>query len=390
MSETTIVPTWASKQINLNQVVDKISNGSSVYIGSCAATAEATLTAMTDDWKLADIRIIQLIPGGNLPHLRESVDRFRTLSFYSFQKTGFFESDGHEGLQDYHPVSLDSVPRLLEEGKLHVDVAIIKVSRPHKNYVSLGMGVDVTREFVKHATTVIAEVNENMPWTEGHSKIAVSEIDWWVSVNHPLPSTNELWPGFFERSTSSVDVLQRIGANIVKEIPDKATLKFGVSPLCTCVFPYLRQRKDLGLHTDIFSPSLFQLIQEGVITNKYKTIDTGRTVVSNAHGDHDLYDFLDRNPIIEFHPSRYLNDLQTLAKIDNLISIVGAFKIDLTGQIATDSISVSDENPSNKLKTAHHFCIVFGIPYLLTCLCCRFQIQRPSSMVGYGPTMRVY
>ena len=319
---------WESKQIQLKDVPGKITNGSSIYIGSCAATAESILMAITDDWKLANIQIIQMLPGGDLPHLKESCDRFRTLSFYSYLKTGFFEYNGTEGLQDYTPISLGSVARLLKEGRLQVDVAIIKVSRPHKNFVSLGMGVELTKEFISHAKLVIAEVNDNMPWTEGRSKIPISDIDWWVSIDQPLLTTKQLWPDFFDRSTFPKDVLDKIGENVVKEISDGDTLKFGVSPLCFCVFPFLRQRKDLGLHTDVFTETLFQLCQEGIITNAHKTIDTGRTVVSQAHGSQELYEFLDRNPIIEFQSGSYVNDPQILAKIDNLISVVGAFKID--------------------------------------------------------------
>jgi 4-hydroxybutyrate CoA-transferase len=164
---------WKSKEIDLKDVVEKIHNGNSIYIASCGATAENVLKAMTDDWKLADILVIQLIPGGNLPHLSESIDRFRTFSFYSFQKTGYFRNGGYESLQDYSPSTLGSVPRLLEEGKLHVDVAIIKVTPPHKSFCSLGMGVELTKDFIRHAKLVIAEVNENMPWTEVRQRAAI-------------------------------------------------------------------------------------------------------------------------------------------------------------------------------------------------------------------------
>ena len=121
--------TWASKEIALNEAASKIANGSKIYIGSCGATPEATLKALVDDWRLADIQIIQMIPGGNLPHLNENLDRFRTSSFYSYAKTGFFDADegNHkEGLQDYTPVGINQVPRLLEEKQLQVDVAISK------------------------------------------------------------------------------------------------------------------------------------------------------------------------------------------------------------------------------------------------------------------------
>jgi len=342
---------WSSKEITLDDVASKIPNGSSVYIASCAATAEATLTAMTDDYKLANIQIVQMIPGGNLPHLYESVDRFRTTSFYAFQKTAYRQqhdsgssggggtSQFQETLQDYAPVSIFSVPRLLDEGKLKCDVAVIKVTRPHKDFVSLGMGVEMTKAFIRHAHTVIAEVNEYMPWTEGQSKVHISEIDYWIRNDQRLMTTAELWPDFMKRETWPQEILDDIGKNVVKLIPDRATVKFGVSPLTFCVLPHLRQRRDLGLHSDLFTETLKELHEEGVITNAYKTIDTGRSICSQAHGSQSLYEFLDRNPVIEFYSASYVDDPQVLAKIDNLISVIGGLKIDLTGQVATDSIS---------------------------------------------------
>ena len=186
---------------------------------------------------------------------------------------------------------------------------------------------------------MIAEVNSHMPWTEGPSKIPITDIDWWIEREEPILTTLELWPKFFQRPQHPLDVRNKIGENVLKEIPDGATLRFGVSPIVLWVFPFLSQRNDLGLHSDILTESLFRLHEDGIITNKYKTIDTGRTVISQAHGSSNLYDFLNRNPIVEFHPSSYLCDPQVLGKIDNLISIVGALKVDLTGQVATDSIA---------------------------------------------------
>jgi acyl-CoA hydrolase/GNAT superfamily N-acetyltransferase len=327
----------------LEDAANKIPNGSSVYIGSTAATAEATLKAMVDNYKLANIQIIQMIPGGNLPHLTENVDRFRTCSFYSFTKTGYFQQaeDGTaEGLEDYTPISISGVPRLLEEQKLRVDVAIIKTTKPHKGFVSLGVGVEATMDFIKHAKIVIAEVNEHMPWTDGPSKIPLDWIDWWIPLDKALLTSEELWPEYFNGPHQPQDVTDGIGKNVIKEIPDGATLRFGVSPIAFSVFPFLHQRKELGLHTDVFTESLFRLHEQGVITNAYKTIDRGRTVVSQAHGmSREFYEFLDRNPVIEFHPSSYVCDPQIMAKIDNLMSVVGALKVDLTGQVATDSIA---------------------------------------------------
>lgn len=334
---------WSSKEIQLQDVASKIPNGSAVYIGSTAATPDAALKAMVDNSRLSNIEIIQMIPGGNLPHLSKNLDLFRTVSFYSFTKGGFFKSDDgarEEGLEDYKPISIAAIPQLLEERKLRVDVAIIKVTKPHKGFCSLGLGVESTKDFIQHAKTVIAEVNEHMPWTEGPSKIPIADIDWWISHDEPLLTTEQLWPQLFERPQYPQDVVTRIGQNVVKEIQNGATIRIGISPLIAfAVVPFLNKHKNLGLHTDIFFEPLFQLHKEGVITNTHKTIDTGRTVVSQAHGSLELYDFCDRNPAIEFHPSSYLCDPQVLGKIDNLVSVVGALKVDLTGQVATDSIA---------------------------------------------------
>lgn len=283
-----------------------------------------------------------MIPGGNLPHLNESADRFRTKSFYSFFKTNFFqpeEKGDREGLSDYTPVGANEISRLLEEHSIQVDVSIIKVTPPHKGFVSVGIGMESTLDFIKHSKIVIAEVNEYMPWTEGPSKIPVDSIDFWIPVHKPLLTTKQLWPSFVGSPFYDQELLDQIATNVVKEIPDRATLRFGINPIIHSVFNFLGQRKDLGLHSDVLTETLYRLHEEGVITNKYKTLNTGRSVVSMAHGSGELYDFCDRNPVIEFHPSSYTCDPLTLGKIDNLVSIIGALKVDVTGQVATDSIA---------------------------------------------------
>ena len=351
MTTTTVPPTkdngnvptwqlcWDSKEITLEQVPGKIPNGSSVYIGSCASTPESVLHAMVESPKTTDIQIIQMLPGGDLPHLRENIDRFRTSSFFSMSKNIYMGSDqlhslypsrGKEGLADYRPMSFASVPRLLEERILTVDIAVIKVTPPHKGFCCLGFGVEHTMNFVKSARIVIAEVTSYMPWTEGRSKISVNDIDWWLLHNVPLKTTDELWPEYTKNTIENghpKEVLNAMGENIVKLIPDGATLKFGWSPLTYSVFPFLPQRKNLGLHTDVLTESMYRLHESGVFTNLQKTVDTGRTVVSQAHGSSSLYSFLDRNPIIEFQPGSYVNDPQVLGRIKNLVVIEGALKV---------------------------------------------------------------
>ncbi|CAB9530259.1 Acetyl-CoA hydrolase N-acetyltransferase GNAT family fusion protein [Seminavis robusta] len=353
---------WADKEIVADDVPSKIPNGSSIYIGSCASTPESVLMALTESSHTRDLQIIQMLPGGNLPHLNESIDKFRTSSFFSMSKTVYkskeelqtFMSAAHEGLADYRPMSLSSVPRLLEENILQVDVCVIKVTKPHKGFVSLGMGVEHTMSFIRHAKIVIAEVTRHMPWTEGHSKLRLEQIDWWLCIDNDdnqedgkettlsLKTTQELWPAYFDilRSKKVSDgVLHNLGEQVIQLIPDGATLKIGWNPLCSCVYPFMYQRKDMGLHTDLFQEELFKLQKAGVINNSKKNVDRGYTVVSQAHGSAELYEFLDRNPAIEFQPTSYISDPQILAKIENLVVLEAALKVDLTGQVATDSIA---------------------------------------------------
>jgi acyl-CoA hydrolase len=333
--EVSVIP-WESKEIKLEDVPDKIPNGSNVYIGSCSSTPEAVLNALVEHWKSTDIQILQMIPGGNLPHMKENIDRFRTSSFFSLSKTMYLglekinTSKKMEGLADYRPMSYSSVPRLLKENIVSVDVAVIKVTPPHKGFVSLGCGVEHTMSFIRHAKVVVAEVNIHMPWTEGHSKLRVQDIDWWVQHDQPLLTTEQLWPDLLkdhDMNRYPQEVIDAIGENLVKLIPDGATLKFGWSPMSYVVLPFLHRRKNLGLHTDVLLEDMFRLHESGVFNNSLKTLDTGRAVVSQAHGSADLYEYLDRNPAIEFRSSDYVNDPLTLGKMDNLIVIEGALKV---------------------------------------------------------------
>ena len=342
---------WDAKEISVDQITSKIRNGSSVYIGSCASTPEAVLEAMVEDPHCKDIEIIQLLPGGKLPHQQENIDRFRTSSFFCMSKNIFkgaeelnsiYPVPNKEGLADYRPISSSSLPRMLEQKVVRVDVAVIKVTRPHKGFCCLGFGVEHTLSFIRAAKVVIAEVSSCMPYTEGRSKILCSEIDYWIFNDERLKTTEELWPEWIKDTAEnghSQETFNAMGKNLIELIPDGATLKFGWSPLTVCIFPFLSERKNLGLHTDVLTESMFRLQVQGVFNNSEKTVDTGSTVVTHAHGSQELYQFCDRNPAVQFQPASYVNDPLVLGKIDRLMVVEGALKVDLTGQVASDSIA---------------------------------------------------
>ncbi|MFT5313977.1 MAG: acyl-CoA hydrolase/RimJ/RimL family protein N-acetyltransferase [Paraglaciecola sp.] len=328
-------PQWQAKRLALADVAATIPNGSNITIGSTSATAHATLGAIVEDKSLFDINILQFIVGGALPHLEESPHRFRTTTNFAFDRAG---QKIRQGIADYVPVSASKVKRLFVERLIAVDVAIIKVTPPNKlGWCSLGMGVDFTHESIRAAKIVIAEVSEHMPWTEGDSLVHADKIDWWVEHNAPLLTTEELFPNL-DRNVLPNPVLAKIAAYVMLEIPDGATLKFDLNIAVNQLVPFLKDKKDLGLHTDLLTDELLQLIQSGVINNSRKNVSRGKSVVSHASGSKALFRYIHRNPAIEFQSLYQINRIDQIAQQDNLIAIIGGLKVDLSGQVAVDSV----------------------------------------------------
>jgi acyl-CoA hydrolase/GNAT superfamily N-acetyltransferase len=334
---------WSSKQVTLNQVPEKVPNGSRIYIGSTAATAQASVGALVNDGRLVDIEFYLLIPGGDQPHLAETLDRFRTRTFYALGKP--MTSSVNQGLADYMPSSISQLPRLLEEKLLELDIAIIKVSAPQNGYCSLGIGVDYTQEMIRHAKIVIAEVTTHMPWTCGGpcTQVSVNDIDWWVDHDEPLGSLEELFPFLVPSPVSpnhsQQDVHDRIGKNLIHLIPHGGTLKFTLYQLAsTSILPYLHERKDIGIHTDMIDDRFMPLIQNGTITNAKKEIDQGKSIVSHACGSKEFYKFLHNNPAVEFRSLEYVTNPQVMGQIKNFCAIMAGLKVDLSGQVAAESI----------------------------------------------------
>jgi acyl-CoA hydrolase/GNAT superfamily N-acetyltransferase len=327
--------TWLAKRLELSDVAGKIPNGSNITIGSTSATTHAILAAMVEDKSLLDINILQFIVGGEQPYLEQHASRFRVTTNFSFDKVGKKVS---QGLADYVPVSASRVHRLFDERLIAVDVAMVKVTHPNKQgFCSLGMGVDFSLEAVNAATIVIAEVCEYMPWTEGDSLIHADKIDWWVEHNAPLFTADELFPNL-NKTILPDKVLAKIAENVVFEIPDGATLKLDLNLAVNQIVPFLKDKKDLGLHTDLLTDELLQLIKSGVINNSRKNVNPGKSVVAHASGSKELFRYIHKNKTIEFRSLYRLNRIDYIAQHDNLIAIVGGLKVDLSGQVAVDSV----------------------------------------------------
>jgi acetyl-CoA hydrolase len=236
----------------------------------------------------------------------------------------------NEGLADFTPAFLSEIPGLFRSGRIALDVAVIHVSPPDEHgYCSYGVEVGVTKSAAESAGLVIAEVNPHMPRTLGDSFVHINQIDYFVDVDYPLP---ELRP---EPASNSQN---QIANHIAALIPDGATLQTGIGGIPDAVLRHLTNHKDLGIHTELCSDGVMQMIEAGVITNAMKTIHTGKVVAGFVLGTQALFDYIDDNPVFELHPTEYVNDPFVIARNDRMISINSALEVDLTGQVCADSI----------------------------------------------------
>ena len=234
------------------------------------------------------------------------------------------------GHADYTPIFLSEVPLLMQRGSMPIDVALITVSPPDMNgYVSLGISVDITKTAAEVARYVVAEVNTNMPRTLGDSFLHVSQIAAFVENNTPLLEFQQRAPD---------DIAQAIGRLIADLIDNESTIQTGVGKIPNSVFPYLANKKDLGVHTETFTDGLIDLIENGVVTCRKKTLHPGKIVAAFCMGTRRLYEYVDNNPLFEFRPCQYVNDPYVIAQNDRMVSINSALTVDLTGQVCSDSL----------------------------------------------------
>lgn len=238
----------------------------------------------------------------------------------------------HEGRVDFTPVLLSEFTLLFKNGYLPLDAALIHVSPPDEHgFCSLGVEVGLTKTPAESAKMIIAEVNEKMPRTLGDSFIHVSRLTHIVPVSYPIVEMS-----MAEESDS--EVVERIAGYIAELIPDGATMQMGIGAIPDAVLKYLFNKRDLGIHTELFSEGVIDLVDAGVLTNARKTIHPGKIVAGFILGTKRLYNWVDDNPLIEFHRTEYVNDPFIIAQNDRMVAINSAIEVDLTGQVCADSI----------------------------------------------------
>lgn len=307
-----------------------IRSGNRLFIGSNAAVPNALVDHLIDNaGSLNDLEVVHI--------LTLSDNRWVDPEYAHLFKVNTLFIGGDkirnaiaEGRADYTPSFLSEVPGLFASDILPLDAALIMVSPPDEyGYCSLGVTVDVVLAAARHAKKVIAQINPAMPRTSGQSFIHLRDIDACIECKQALP---ELHTGELD------EITERIGQYVSLLVEDQATLQLGIGKIPDAVLRYLGNHKDLGVHSEMVSDGIIDLMQKGVITNKYKTFHPGKTVTTFCMGSQQLYDFVHNNPHVEFYPSEYINSPVNIKRNHKMVSINSAIEVDLTGQVVADSV----------------------------------------------------
>ncbi len=320
---------YDSKLLSAREAVAMIQPGRRILIGSGAAEPETLVEALvTDGDHLIDNDIVHLLTLGAAPYAAPDLaKRFRHTAFFIGKNV---REAVHAGRADFMPVFLSEIPELLRSRRVPVDVAMIQVSPPDRHgYVSLGVAVDIVRAGIEAADLVLAEMNPRMPRTLGDSFLHVSEIDALVKVDRPL----------LELKSDPLDATcEAIGRNVASLVPNGATLQTGIGKIPDAVLAALSDKQDLGVHTEMFSDRVMDLVSSGVINGTAKSFLPRKIVTSFVMGSRKLYDWVHDNPSVEFRPSDFTNDPYIIAQNDRMIAVNSALAVDLTGQVASDTL----------------------------------------------------
>ncbi|OUR62851.1 4-hydroxybutyrate CoA-transferase [Colwellia sp. 39_35_sub15_T18] len=323
------MPTHYEERNSINWE-DYLKSGNRIFIGSNAAVPNALIDDLIANSKqLHDIETVHIITlSENVWAKPEHKELFKVNSLFIGGKN--IREAIAEGRGDYTPCFVSDIPRLFSENSLPLDVALIMVSPPDKyGYCSLGVSVDIVSAAVKSAKYVIAQINTKMPRTNGHSFVHLNQIHAWINVDQALP---QVTPPEVDRRT------EQIGQYVAMLVENGATLQIGIGKIPEAVLRYLANHKDLGIHSEMISDGIIDLMLKGVINNRKKTYHKGKAVVTYCIGSQKVYDFVDGNPHIEFYPSEHVNSPVKIARNDNMVSINSAIEVDLTGQVVSDSI----------------------------------------------------
>jgi len=315
--------------VSAEEAVSVIESGSRVFVHTAAAAPQRLIRAMTARAdELTNVEIVHLHTEGEAPYVDPQYrDAFRTNALFVGANVRDAVADGEA---DYIPVFLSEIPALFRRQILPVNVAMVQVSTPDRHgFCSLGISVDASRAAVETANHVIAQVNPNMPRTHGDGQIHIRDIDFAVEVDDEIFVAHKHVPGKVEKA---------IGQNVANLIEDRSCLQMGIGAIPDAVLAALRDHSGLGIHTEMFSDGVIDLVESGVITGEYKPIHPRQIVASFLVGSRRLYDFVDDNPQVLLRECSYTNDTSLIRQLPRMVAINSAIEVDITGQVVADSI----------------------------------------------------
>lgn len=317
--------------VTAEKAISNIKSGSQVVFGHAIGEPAALISTLVKNReKYKDVEIVHMVCMSRAKYCQKGMEKH-------FRHNALFVSPStrdaiYEGRGDYTPCYFSEIPDLFKSGKFPVDTALIQVSPPDKHgYCSLGVSVDYTMAAAKNAKLTIAQVNEFMPRTLGDSFLHVSDIDYFVEANNHLVEL---------KRPKITDIEKSIGENCASLIEDGSTLQLGIGAIPDAVLLFLNEKKDLGIHSEMISDCVMDLIESGVITGKRKTLHKGKVVITFIMGTQDLYDYIDDNPFFYMAPVNYINNPLNIMKNHKMVSINSCVQVDFLGQVNSESIGL--------------------------------------------------
>ncbi len=322
---------YKRRRVTAQEAVALIQSHNRLFVSGNAATPYVLLNALAARSKELDsVEVTHVLLIGDDPLSAPGVrDHFRHNSLFVGPAD---RAAVNEGRADYVPIHLHEIPGLFTSKQMPLDAAIIQTAPPDEHgFMSLSLECLTTMAAVNSAPMILAQVNDQMPRTLGDCFVHISKISRLIEVSEPLPRLEK--QGFTE-------VEKRIGESIAELVEDGSTLQLGIGGIPDAVLASLGGKKDLGIHTEMISDGIMEAVEAGIITGARKTIHPGKVIGTFALGSHQLYEYLDNNPLFEFHPCNYTNDPFIVAQNKNIVAVNSAIEVDLTGQVCSDSMGI--------------------------------------------------
>ena len=319
---------WSDRAVSAADAVAGVASGTNIFVHGAAATPTPLLEALVARRDLERVTLYHLHTNGPAPFV-DTAQRGRFFSMSLF--TGAAVRDAVDrGDADFIPVFLSDIPSLFTTGQIQIDVAFLQLSPPDAHgYCTLGTSVDAALAASHMARSIVAEINDRMPRTLGNTLVPLSRVDAFIHTSRPI---------YTHAPTRASDVEEAIGAHVASLVDDGATLQMGIGAIPDAALRRLHGKQDLGIHTEMFSDGVVELAKSGAITNRLKNVHRGRIVTSFVSGSQQVYDFVDDNPFVEYHPCDRTNDTALIRKNDKVTAINSALEVDLSGQVVADSI----------------------------------------------------